>query len=130
MNFKRRLNDRKIHYNVDEAPSTGGSTSSTWPESDVDSVENFTRQTTPTMEERGELLRQAAEALGPSIYTPEVYKTIREGLDLGYDCTMTPKKNYHPRYIKEQKARSTKLIESLQNFEILHSRDNPNPIED
>ncbi|KAG0196254.1 hypothetical protein BGX31_005509, partial [Mortierella sp. GBA43] len=112
---------------IDRAPSTGGSTSSDWSELSMDSVGNFTPQTTPTSEERGEFLRQAAEALDPSIYTPEVYKTIRESQELGYDCTMTPKKNYHLSYTREQKARSTKLFERLQKFESLHSRDIPNP---
>jgi hypothetical protein len=121
------VNAREIHYNVDKALSTGGSISSDWSEPSMDSVGNFTPQPTPTSEERGEFLRQAAEALDPSIYTQEVFKTIREGLELGYDCTMTPQKNYHLSYIRKQKARSAKLLESLQNFESIQSDDISNP---
>ncbi|KAF9920278.1 hypothetical protein BGZ65_011392, partial [Modicella reniformis] len=120
---------KTVEYAVAEAPSTGGSTSSGYTELDLDDLEDFSPVATPTMDERGEIMRMAAEALDPSLFSPEKYKELRESLELAYDCTMTPRKNYHPGYIKEQKARASRLNESVENFEdsFICNRPEPNP---
>jgi hypothetical protein len=124
----RGKNVRELHYTVTEAPSTGGSLSSVTSVIHVETTHDITPPFSPTREDRGEIMREAAEMLDPSIFTPENYKVIREGLELAYDCTITPKKNYHPGYIKEYKNRASRLNNSLSNFEsFIVSRPISNP---
>jgi hypothetical protein len=124
----RGRNARELHYSVTEAPSTGGSQSSVASVIYVESVHGLSPGPSPTREERGEIMREAADMLDPSIFTPENYKVIREGLELAYDCTITPKRNYHSSYIKEYKNRASRLNDNLSNFDsfiVSHPMSNP-----
>ncbi|KAI7826138.1 hypothetical protein BC939DRAFT_475838 [Gamsiella multidivaricata] len=122
----RQNEARFINYGVDEAPSSGCSASSVNTDLTCNDVSPAAPPTVIEPEERGELLRQAAEALDPRIFSYETYKTIREGLELGYDRTMTGKTSY-ANYIKERKACLLKMTAELENFESFEGCKTPYP---
>ncbi|KAI1288954.1 hypothetical protein EDD11_009522 [Mortierella claussenii] len=107
---------RFINYRAGEALSTGCSASSVKRDLTFNDVSPATPPTVIEPKERSELLKQAAEALDPRIYSCEIYKTIREGLELCYGRTIAGKTSY-ASYIKERKVRLLKMTAELENFE-------------
>ncbi|KAF9992366.1 hypothetical protein BGZ65_012320, partial [Modicella reniformis] len=77
-----------MDYTVEEAPSTGSSVFSVHTEDGEDDIVVGSPESVPTVtevEERGEILRRAAEVLDPQIYPSGTYKAVRDALELGYD---------------------------------------------
>ncbi|KAF9971670.1 hypothetical protein BGZ75_001789, partial [Mortierella antarctica] len=114
----RGCKSRKVNFHV--RPSAGSESSdaelsgiassgneSSSGHSENDRVENAgTRRTQAEMEERGEILRKAAEILLEDTRLLEERKRLDtiESLEIAYDCTMACDKIYFVSYLKEQLA--------------------------
>lgn len=94
--------------------------------SENDSAENAgTRRTQTEMEERGEILRKAAEILLEDTQLLEKKKRMDtiESLEIAYDCTMASDKVYFVSYLKEQLAEKARLALQLETMD--HLLNNP-----
>jgi hypothetical protein len=125
---------------VDEVPSSASSGSSGYtvysedesPSARQDQVGVGSTKTVSTMadlEERGEVLRRAAEVLreDPTLFPLNTYEQVADALEIAYDRTMKPCKIYHAAYLKEQMARRARLIEELKAIDSLIPPDPNNP---